>query len=118
MDWVPLVYQLTQAFPSVERFGLAQQLCRAAASVPANIAEGHGRASYREFARFLAVAKGSLFEAETFIFLAVRLGYLNDADVADALASSNEIGRMLTSLRACVLRRLAQHSEQHAATDS
>jgi four helix bundle protein len=75
------------------------QITRAAASVPANIAEGHARATRRDFANFVAVAKGSLMEAETFLMLAVRLGYVaeNEASVAFGLIMENS--KMMTALR-------------------
>ncbi|HEX4148238.1 MAG TPA: four helix bundle protein, partial [Pirellulales bacterium] len=65
MDLVVMVYQLTREFPTEERYGLSQQLQRAAVSVASNIAEGQGRESIREFANFLSIAHGSLREVET-----------------------------------------------------
>jgi four helix bundle protein len=100
MDMVVQVYRLTDRFPRTETYRLVSQVTRAAASVPANIAEGNGRASRRDYANFLAIAKGSLNETETFLFLAVRLGYLHEQDAGPTLALITEIGKMLTSLRA------------------
>jgi four helix bundle protein len=103
MDMAVQVYRLTERFPRSELYRLTSQLTRAAASVPANIAEGNGRASRREYAHFLAIAKGSLNETETFLFLAIRLGYLREHETASTLALITEVGKMLTALR----RRLA-----------
>jgi four helix bundle protein len=75
MDIALQVYQATKDFPTDERFGLTSQLRRAAASVPANIAEGHARSSTRDYLRYIAIAIGSLAETATFIELAGRLGY-------------------------------------------
>jgi four helix bundle protein len=75
------------------------QLTRAAASVPANIAEGNARGSRKDYAHFLAVAKGSLMESETFLMLAVRLKYLSPAEAEPVLALITDISKMLTSLR-------------------
>ena len=75
MTIVERVYALTATFPPEERFGLVLQLRRAAASVPANIAEGRGRATRKDYARFLRTARGSLFETETHVEVARRLGY-------------------------------------------
>jgi len=74
------VYQVTKSFPSDELFGLTSQMRRAAASIPANIAEGCGRSSDAEFARFLYISFGSASELEYHILLAHDLGMLNEID--------------------------------------
>lgn len=99
MDLVVEVYGLSRRFPADERFRLTSQVTRAAASVPANIAEGHARSTAREYPRFVSVAKGSLMEVETFLMLAVRLGYLSEPDASPALAAVPQISKMLTRLR-------------------
>jgi len=77
MDLVVEVYRLSARLPGDERYRLTAQITRAAASVPANIAEGNARSTRRDYANFLSVAKGSLMETETFLILAVRLGYID-----------------------------------------
>jgi len=104
MDLVVQVYDLTGRFPDSERYRLVAQSTRAAASVPANIAEGHARGTRRDFANFVAVAKGSLMETETFLLLSVRLGYLNHAQAELTLDLITEISKMLTTLRQRLLR--------------
>ena len=99
MDLVVEVYRLTDAFPKSEIYRLVSQLTRAAASVPGNIAEGHARGSGREYAHFLAIAKGSLMETETFLMLSVRLGYRTQEESACALGLITEISKMLTAIR-------------------
>jgi four helix bundle protein len=100
MDVAVQVYRLTERFPRSEMYRLTSQITRAAASIPANIAEGNGRASRRDYANFLSIAKGSLNETETFLFLAMRLGYLREQETAPTLRLITEVGKMLTSLRA------------------
>lgn len=99
MDYAHAVHEATKDFPADERYGLATQFRRSAVSVAANIAEGHGRASRREFARFLRIAQGSLKESETHARLAARFGYLSDGTLQRLLALSNRINRLLTGLR-------------------
>lgn len=103
MDLTVKVYEITSKFPASERWRLIDQLCRAAASVPANIAEGQGRSSSKEFAQFLAIARGSLNETETYLMLAVRLGYLDAAQADPVLALVTEVSKMLRSLRTSVV---------------
>jgi four helix bundle protein len=75
MDIAVRVYEATRDFPSDEKFGLTSQLRRAAASVPANIAEGHARSTTKDYLRYVSIAIGSLAETATFIELAGRLGF-------------------------------------------
>jgi four helix bundle protein len=99
MDMVHLVYRLTEGFPKKEEYRLIPQLTRAAVSVPANIAEGQARSTSRDFANFLAIAKGSLMETETLVMIAVRLGYPPESQAREALDLIEEISKMLTALR-------------------
>lgn len=92
------VYRLTAAFPVEERFGLTIQLRRASVSIPANIAEGYGRGTKSDYLRFLRVARGSLYEVETQLLIAARLGFLNDQGRADVEHQLKECGRMLAAL--------------------
>jgi four helix bundle protein len=78
-----LIYRLTATLPDQERFGLISQMRRAAASVPANIAEGAARDSTVDFARFLTIALGSLNELEYFMLLSKDLGYISESTYSD-----------------------------------
>lgn len=80
MRLVREVYRITANFPAAEQFGLTSQLRRAAVSVPPNIAEGAGRGGRLELIRFLTIARGSLAELDTQIWIARDLGYLSDGD--------------------------------------
>ena len=98
MDLAEEVYRVTRSWPKEEMYGLTSQARRAAASVPANIAEGYGRQSAASYGQFLKVARGSLKELETHILLAERGGAATQRSCADALARADELGRMLGGL--------------------
>ncbi len=90
------VYKLIDQLPATEKYALSDQVRRAVVSVPSNIAEGCGRASNRDYAHFLAIARGSLYETMTQLELAQTLGFIDTIKDVEELAS--EISRMLTSL--------------------
>lgn len=92
------VYRVTKSFPADERFGLTSQLRRSCSSVPANIAEGCGRASEADFGRFLTLAAGSASETEYHLLLATDLGYLQQPDSELLQADTTEVKRMLSGL--------------------
>ena len=99
MDLVVACYEVARTFPASETYGLRSQLQRAAVSVPANIAEGHGRGSTKSFINFQWIANGSLTELETHILIAERLGYVSSDESARLILAAQEIGRMLVGLR-------------------
>ncbi|MEX0783593.1 MAG: four helix bundle protein [Dehalococcoidia bacterium] len=99
MDLTVEVYRLAERLPSRETFGIYSQATRAAASVLADIAEGHGRQGSREFANFLSIARGSLSELDTFLELGRRLGYFTTEDLTVTTGLSQEVGKMTTTLR-------------------
>ena len=98
MDLVEAIYRVTQSFPRSEVYGLANQMQRAAVSVPSNIAEGHGLKQTQAYIRHIAIASGSLAELETQLEISDRLGYL-PSDERTVIAQANEVGRMLSGLR-------------------
>src|ERR1051326_4648611 len=79
-DLTVKIYERSRSFPREEIYGLTSQLRRAAYSVPANIAEGSARETKRDYLHFLYISRGSLSEAQYFIHLAHRLGFLSDAE--------------------------------------
>lgn len=104
MELVCACYSVADHLPAAEQwYGLANQLRRAAVSVPANIAEGHSRPHRREFVRFLAIARSSLKDLETHLLIARRVGYIDAAAAGAPLALADEISRMLTVMRARLL---------------
>ena len=100
IDFADLVYRVTKAFPSDERFGLINQMRRAAISISSNIAEGSSRNSKSDYARFVEIATGSVFEVVSQSFIARRQGFLSEEDFSLIYASATEQGRMLSGLRA------------------
>ena len=98
MDLAVSCYKLSKKFLKEDLFGLTSQMRRSSASVAANIAEGHGRESSQTFIQYLRISQGSLKETETHIILAGRLELGNKQELKGALASCDEIGKMLRSL--------------------
>ena len=98
IDMVVDCYKLSQDFPKHEIYGLTSQLRRAAVSVPANIAEGYGLGSRKEYLQFLAIAQGSLKEVETHLIITQRLEYMTQTQLKTILARTEELGKMLGSL--------------------
>jgi len=98
VELVTNVYRRTEGFPKEERYGLTSQIRRAAVSIPANIAEGAGRRSQKEFAHFLSNSQGSASELETELIIAHRLGYLDEASFSLLVSEVERIGRLITGL--------------------
>jgi four helix bundle protein len=91
-------YRLTRQFPRDELFGLTSQIRRSAGSVPANIAEGHGRDNTGNFVQHLRVAQGSLKELETHLILAERVGILPSQVLQAVLTQCESLGKMVRAL--------------------
>ena len=98
VDFVVEIYRATDGFPKEEKYGLTSQVRRASVSIPANIAEGAGRKSDKEFIHFLSNAQGSASEVETELLIANRLGFLPDFKYNALCGSLDEIGRLITGL--------------------
>ena len=102
------LYQATGHFPTEEKFGLTAQMRRAAVSIPANIAEGCGRGSDRDMARFLQMSMGSASELEYELLLAHELGLLDSQSLQELAERTTEVKRMLASL----IRRLESGADR------
>ena len=102
-------YRLTRPFPREEMFGLTSQIRRSAGSVPANIAEGHGREHTGSFIQHLRIAQGSLKDVETHLILAERVGTAESDMVKPLLDQCESLGRMLRGL----IRSLQAKEQRH-----
>ena len=101
-----LVYKATQNFPGDERFGLTNQLRRAAVSIPSNIAEGKGRLTTGELIQFLGIARGSTLEVQTQLELALMLGFGDASQIVEAQTLADEELKMLNASLATLKGRV------------
>jgi four helix bundle protein len=92
------IYKSTESFPTTEIYGLTSQIRRSCVSIPANIAEGCGRKSDAEFARFLQIAMGSASELEYHLLLARDLQFLKNSDYKKLDQGTVEVKQMLATL--------------------
>jgi four helix bundle protein len=107
MELAKAVYKVTQGFPADERFGLTNQLRRAAVSIPSNIAEGKGRVTTGELIQFLGIARGSTLEVQTQLELASMLGFGEQAGIAKAEALAFEELKILNASLVTLRAKLA-----------
>jgi four helix bundle protein len=94
-NFVKEIYLTVSKFPPEERFALTSQMKRAVISIASNIAEGAGRETSKDFARFLDIANGSAFELETHIYLAFDLGFINEEILTNLIEKIEEIEKMI-----------------------
>ena len=97
MELSVLMYKVTARFPADERFGLTNQLRRAAVSIPSNIAEGKGRISLGELVQFLGIARGSVLEVQTQLEIAAMLGFGEETEIRQAEGLASEVLRILNA---------------------
>jgi four helix bundle protein len=94
-----LIYSVSRGFPDDERFGLTTQMRRAAVSISSNLAEGSSRVSRADFARFVEIATGSLFEVVSQTIIGKRQGFISENDYAAVYAAAEKQSKMLSGLR-------------------
>lgn len=103
IDLSEMIYLLVASFPADEKFGLSSQLKRASVSVASNIAEGTSRSSDKEFNHFLSISLGSLFEIETQLTIANRVGYLSEEELEKIYFEINKLIKMTMAFKRSVL---------------
>ena len=99
IEYADDVYTITRAFPDDERFGLTSQMRRAAVSISSNIAEGTSRHSRDDYAHFLVIATGSIFEVVSQATISKRQGFLSETDYKRLYEAADVQSRMLSGLR-------------------
>ncbi|ODA34594.1 four helix bundle protein [Planctopirus hydrillae] len=106
IDIAKACYQITEAFPRNEQFGLTSQIRRASISVSANISEGKAYGQSRSMLHFLQIAIGSLAELDTHWEIALQLGYISESDCRNMQANLDEVSRMLIAFRQTIASSL------------
>lgn len=99
VDLADFVYTVSKNFPAEERFGLTNQIRRASVSISSNLAEGSSRSSKTDYARFVELASGSLFEVVSQSFIAKKQSYLTEENFDAIYSAAEELSRMLSGLR-------------------
>ena len=107
IEFADQIYILTRSFPDSERFGLANQMRRAAVSISSNIAEGSSRSSKSDFARFIQIAAGSVFEVVSQATISKRQGFLSEEAFARLYAAAEEQSKMLSGLKKSLNQQLS-----------
>lgn len=95
MELTMMIYDAADTFPTHERYGLVSQMERAAVSIPSNIAEGYGRQSDKEFYHFLSIARGSLYELQTQVYIASGRSYISRERADKIDQKLDQLGRMI-----------------------
>jgi four helix bundle protein len=108
MALAAICYQLTKHLPREELFAMSSQIRRSASSIPANVAEGHGRENTQSFIQYLRIAQGSLKELETHLLLSQRVGLLNEKQLHEPMEQCAVLGKRIRSLIRSLQQRVAK----------
>jgi len=106
-----LVFKMTEAFPRADQFGIVSQVCRSSSAVAANIAEGFGRGTTKEFLRVLQIARGELEETRYFMLLSRDLKKISNEEFARVDAECDSVGRLMNALARSLRARLEAHNQ-------
>jgi four helix bundle protein len=102
IEFVKMVYQITNEFPEEEKFGLVSQMRRSAISIASNISEGAGRNNKKEFNQFLGIAQGSSSELETQIIISRELGFMKEKLAVELIIELDSISKMIIGLQRAI----------------
>jgi four helix bundle protein len=108
INFAAVVYALTRSFPDQERFGLTNQMRRAAVSISSNLDEGSSRSSRSDFARFVEIATGLVFEVVSQSFIGRNQRFLTEGQFLKVYAAAEKQGKMLSGLRGSLLEHSAK----------
>ena len=103
---VTSLYAITKTFPADEKFGITSQINRAVVSVPANIAEGWGRESSKNYLQFLRISRGSLMEVETLLLISRNLNFISEQNYIEVNQQIDEVGKILQGLIKSVQQKI------------
>jgi len=92
------IYKITKKYPNDEKYRLIDQICRAASSVPTNIAEGQGRKTKKEFIQFLTISRGSVEEVKYLLLLSKDLNFISSELSLELNDGYDQVGKMLNGL--------------------
>jgi len=113
------IYEISKSFPSEERYRIVDQLCRAAVSVPTNIAEGQGRYTLKEYIRFLVISRGSVEEVKYLLLLSKDLNYIDHAIYNELSEEYTRVNMMLNKLISSLRSNIRKTSEpRNPSTES
>jgi len=108
-EMVVKIYAVTAKFPAEERYGLVQQIRRAAISVSSNLSEGSGRFSAKDQSHFYSISYSSLLELLNQLLLSKRLGWLTDTEYEDIRPAIETLSAIINALRASILKKELKH---------
>lgn len=107
VDLAKDVYELTRLFPKNQQYSLVQQMERSAVSIASNIAEGSGRNGTQEFVQYIGIACGSLYELQTQLIIANKIGFIRHEVLEERINETEEISRMLKGLQNSLKQKVA-----------
>jgi four helix bundle protein len=111
-----LIFKMTETFPRTDQYGIVSQVRRSSASVAANIAEGFGRGTTKEFLRVLLIARGELEETRYFMLLSRDLRKISDEEFGRIDAECDAVGRLMNALARSLRARLVAHTESRVTS--
>jgi four helix bundle protein len=111
IDFAGKIYNITKTFPDNEIYGLSGQIKRAAVSISANIAEGNGRYNKKDFAQYLRIARGSIYECIPLLTIAYKQDFIDKLKYEELIVDCNELAKMVNGLISFLLKTKSVNTE-------